>query len=33
MKTAQDYLAAANAAVPKLDIADGIAKHEEDDQI
>ena len=29
MKTAQDYLATANAAVPKLDIADGIAKHEE----
>ena len=29
MKTAQDYLVAANAAVPKLDIADGIAKHEE----
>ena len=27
MKTAQDYLQAANAAVPKLDVEDGIAKH------
>ena len=29
MKTAQDYLQAANAAVPKLNVEDGIAKHEQ----
>ena len=29
MKTAQDYLQAANAAVPKLDVEDGIAKHKQ----
>ena len=27
MKTAQDYLAEANAVVPKISAADGIAKH------
>ncbi len=29
MKTAQDYLQAANAAVPKLNVKDGIARHEQ----
>ena len=29
MKTAQDYLQAANAVVPKLNVEDGIAKHQQ----
>ncbi len=29
MKTAQDYLQAANAAVPRLNVEDGIAKHKQ----